>query len=91
MTSIALPRIRSRRRRWKPPRPDFWLALFFVIWCIIFSIYDFLSGGSKLDDEKTYIVLIGVGQIIAGIWMLWCLHWWWRRFMREWDIWRRDE
>lgn len=91
MTTLALPFTRSRRRRWKPPRPEFWTALFFVLWCIGFGVYDLLCAIDFLSSGNSVEIISGVFNVLLGVWMLWALNFWWRRFMYEWHLWRRDD
>lgn len=88
MTAIALPRIRVRRKKLKPPRPQFWEALFWVtlaFWCIFCCTWGVLK-----NIQAGLIVLVVWDGAMLGLWS-WILRREWRTFIHEWRIWRDDQ
>jgi hypothetical protein len=79
--SIALPRLRARRKRRKPPGPFFWWTLFNVIWCVAFTGFDLIE--AFLRDLLFPLAFAGLQAAF--------LAYWWRLFRREWERWRRDD
>jgi hypothetical protein len=80
----VLPGIKSKRRNIKPPRPNFWIWLFFVIAHIasaIFNIVIYAMGGAIIGPIIA-LSFFFLGMFIApGVWWL---------FLREVEIWKRD-
>lgn len=66
MTTLALPRIRARRRRWRPPGPDWWFALVFVaLWALV-TLYNLLAFMFDPAASWAFFVLASVCQLIRA-------------------------
>lgn len=75
--SIALPL--TRRKKWKPPRPQFWIALFAVIVefaLTAIAIYMANTKGLKWLSVMPFRIF----------WTVYVYNW----FKRELEIWRKD-
>lgn len=51
MTTLALPRIRTRRRRWRPKPPWWWVLLALLALALVLAatnIYTLLAGGGRI-------------------------------------------
>jgi hypothetical protein len=79
--SIALPRLRVRRKRRKPPGPMFWWTLFNVVWCVAFTGFDLIM--ALLHHSALALAFAGFQAAF--------LTFWWHLFRREWDRWRKDD
>jgi hypothetical protein len=88
--SHALPRVRTRAKRRKPPRPQFWAALFCVTY-LLGSVGTLVALAVLRDIPKGDAVMVGCETFgVFGVAVI--LHdcyWPWLRY--EIELWRRDE
>lgn len=88
-TSIALPRVRARLKRRKPPGPAFWRALAWVAWDVFWILWDvgaFINGIAKARPVFAAI------SIACGFLLALCLRYIdGPRLVREWRRWMDDD
>lgn len=87
--SIALPRLRTKRKKRKPPRPQFWWTLFWVIWCAVLMVYDAMSMFDDLSAGKNFTAVMDAGAVLLMYAML--RYWYWKPFKQELELWRKDD
>lgn len=89
MSAFALPRVRAKRRKIKPPGPLFWWALAWVVWDAAFATWDFTF--TVLDARDGDYTMAGL-MALVGCAMVWLLvKWSWPRFRRELAKWKADQ
>jgi hypothetical protein len=81
--SIALPRVRAKRKRRKPPRPEFWRAFRWVLWDVAFAVWDLVAiGWARWPVAMACFAAVMIVDFAVFSWP---------RFRRELDLWREDD
>lgn len=66
MTDLALPRVRARRRRWRPPGPDWWYALAFVAVWTLACLYNLLGFMGDPRASWALLCLSSIAQLVRS-------------------------
>lgn len=84
----ALPRLKVKRKRRKPPGPRFWWALRWLVWDVMFLGWDIVWGLMASEDGAPF--LAGLFFAMAVLQALAC-GFFWKIFQAELRRWLDDE
>ena len=88
MSEYVLPRAqaKTKRKKRKPPRPEFWYRLFWVAWDLFFGLMNFLNVVAY-ESIAVKIFCLTCGGVLLTAFVLSD----WPKFVREWELWRKDD